>query len=202
MERHACGPSTFLKLFRDIDTDNGGTIDRDELKTFLEYYHLGSDEEVFEQIFQRFDPDNSGDIDMSEFLEHMLVRGADGKMVGTGEGLLQSRQAGGSREFERMSPEPKDVAPIRMTSEEVIDLVRQKIESRTPSMGGAVRTSYQLFKQGEESITKEHFFNVLNQKFNIIVEKDELKDQVWCSFDSDNDGTLSFDEFVEHLVLH
>jgi len=98
VERHACGPSSFLKLFRDIDVDNGGTIDRDELKTFLEYYHLGSDKEVFEQVFQRFDPDNSGDIDMSEFLENMLLRNANGMLISSGEGLLQSRQVGGSRE--------------------------------------------------------------------------------------------------------
>jgi len=202
VERHACGPSSFLKLFRDIDVDNGGTIDRDELKTFLEYYHLGSDKEVFEQVFQRFDPDNSGDIDMSEFLENMLLRNANGMLISSGEGLLQSRQVGGSREFHRMSPEPKDVAPMSMSATKVIDLVREKVESRTPSSGGALRTSYQLFKQGKESISKENFFNVLETKFNIVLLEEKVKEEVWCTFDADNDGTLSFEEFIEHFIMH
>ena len=197
-ERHACGPSSFLKLFRDIDVDNGGTIDRDELKTFLEYYHLGSDKEVFEQVFQRFDPDNSGDIDMSEFLETVL----NASSIEGGEGLLQSRQVGGSREFHRMSPEPKDVAPLSMSATKVIDLVREKVESRTPSSGGALRTSYQLFKQGKESISKENFFDVLETKFNIVLLEEKVKGEVWGTFDTDNDGKLSFEEFIEHFIVH
>ena len=71
-ERCATGPAGFLKLFRDIDADHGGTIDREEMRRFLQYYALGNDDEVFEEIFRKFDPDNSGDIDMNEFLVHLL----------------------------------------------------------------------------------------------------------------------------------
>jgi Ca2+-binding EF-hand superfamily protein len=201
-ERHADGPAGFLKLFRDIDADHGGTIDREEMRTFLDYYHLGQNDSVFEEVFRRLDIDNSGDIDMNEFLEHLFDRSADGKPLIAEEGLLHSRQAGGSEEFQRPGPAPKDCQPITtMNAEQVIALVREKVENRTPLDGGRVKTSFQFFKRGANSITRKHFFEVLKQ-FNIVLASEKLADEVWSIFDEDGDGSLSFEEFIDHFIGH
>jgi len=200
-ERHAEGPAGFLKIFRDIDVDHGGTIDRDELRRFLDYYHLGTNEEVFEKVFVSLDPDQSGDIDMSEFLEHLLDR-TDVTSDNVEQGLLHSRQQGGSREFESSSPKPKECKPItNMTAEEVLQLVRQKVENRSSIINGVTQTSFRFFKRGiglNTSITKDHFFAVLKQ-FNILLS-DTLEQEVWDIFDEDQDGELSFEEFIDHFI--
>ena len=200
-ERHAEGPAGFLKIFRDIDVDHGGTIDRDELRRFLDYYHLGTNEEVFEKVFVSLDPDQSGDIDMSEFLEHLLDR-TDVTSDNAEQGLLHSRQQGGSREFESSSPKPKECKPItNMTAEEVLQLVRQKVENRSSIINGVTQTSFRFFKRGiglNTSITKDHFFAVLKQ-FNILLS-DTLEQEVWDIFDEDQDGELSFEEFIDHFI--
>ena len=201
-ERRAEGPVGFLKVFRNIDSDHNGTIDRAELKTFLNYYCLGHNKEVFEQVFNHFDPDHSGDIDMSEFLEHILEQ-SDADMNKEEHGILHSRQMGGSRERD-----PEGVVSAvecstidskgNMDAVDVIELIRDKIFTRTPLSSGTTTTAFRMFKRGNATISREHFFSVL-ALLNVKLSTVELQDAVWKYFDSDGDGTLDFDEFVELL---
>ena len=198
-ERSAEGPAGFLKLFRDIDADHGGTIDRDEMRTFLNYYSLGKNDEVFEEIFNGFDPDGSGDIDMQEFLTHLLDRSMEehGKEE---SGLLHDRQKGGTREFDTKVPKALGCTALDSSLDalDVINLIKEKIFSRTKSSSGTTTTAFRMFKRGERNITRKHFFEVL-LSYNIKLNSIELQHDVWNHFDTDGDGTLDFDEFIEHI---
>lgn len=204
-ERQADGPASFLKLFRNIDADGGGTIDFDEFMQFLAYFHMGNNEVVCREVFNRFDPDGSGDIDMQEFLQFFMALEQDvadkASEEGMGSASGQRRQTTmiiGSG-LQKARPPPKDVSPIQLTADEIIELLREKVENRTPIAGGRVKTSFHFFKQGEKSISRAHFFKVL-ENFNIKIDDAGVREQVWRAFDTDGDGTLDFDEFIEHFI--
>ena len=202
-ERCATGPAGFLKLFRDIDADHGGTIDREEMRRFLQYYALGNDDEVFEEIFRKFDPDNSGDIDMNEFLVHLLDQSVEEESREE-SGLLHCRQKGGSREHDKegvVSAVDCSAIDGSMDALDIVNLIKEKISSRTPSSSCMVTTAFRMFKRGEENISRKHFFDVL-QLFNIKLASTELEDDIWNHFDTDGDGEIDFDGFVEHLNLN
>ena len=212
-ERHAQGPASFLKLFRNIDADDGGTIDFAEFMQFLGYFHMGSDEAVCREVFDSFDPDGSGDISMQEFLQFFLER-PDGDEIDLAEGNRDSGDGAGGADgggkrvpatmiigtgVREVRPPPKDTQSIGMSAEDIIDLVREKVENRTPGKGGRVKTSFHFFKQGEKEITRRHFFQVL-ENFNIVIDDANVREEIWRTFDTDGDGTLDFDEFIEHFI--
>ena len=66
-------------MFRNIDADDGGTIDFDEFMQFLGYFHMGNNEAVCREVFNRFDPDGSGDISMQEFLQFFMEQKGGGQ---------------------------------------------------------------------------------------------------------------------------
>lgn len=204
-ERQADGPASFLKLFRNIDADGGGTIDFDEFMQFLAYFHMGSNEAACREVFNRFDPDGSGDIDMQEFLQFFMELEQDGANKAGEEGM---GSASGQRRpttmiigsgMQKARPPPKDVQSIQLMADEIIELLREKVENRTPIAGGRVKTSFRFFKQGEACINRENFFKVL-ENFNIKIDDPDVQEQVWRTFDTDGDGTLDFDEFIEHFI--
>lgn len=207
-ERHAQGPASFLKLFRNIDADDGGTIDFDEFMQFLGYFHMGNDEAVCREVFHRFDPDGSGDICMQEFLEFLIGRPTAGEGENGNSGDGDGGGADGKRTRATMvigsgqqevRPPPKDTQSIGLSAVDIIELLREKVENRTPGKGGRVKTSYHFFKQGEEEITRQHFFHVL-KNFNIVIDDAEIREEIWRTFDTDGDGTLDFEEFIKHFI--
>ena len=169
------------------------------MRTFLNYYSLGKNDEVFEEIFNGFDPDGSGDIDMQEFLTHLLDRSMEehGKEE---SGLLHDRQKGGTREFDTKVPKALGCTALDSSLDalDVINLIKEKIFSRTKSSSGTTTTAFRMFKRGERNITRKHFFEVL-LSYNIKLNTIELQHDVWNHFDTDGDGTLDFDEFIEHI---
>lgn len=205
-ERHAQGPASFLKLFRNIDADGGGTIDFAEFMQFLGYFHMGNDEAVCREVFHSFDPNGSGDICMQEFLEFLIGRSEgeeeEEEHIGAGAAADGKRAPAtmviGSG-LQEVRPPPKDTQSIGLNAEDIIELLREKVENRTPGKGGRVKTSYHFFKQGEDEITRQHFFQVL-ENFNIVVHDAKVRDEIWRTFDTNGDGTLDFEEFIKHFI--
>jgi Ca2+-binding EF-hand superfamily protein len=204
-ERHAQGPASFLKLFRNIDADDGGTIDFAEFMQFLGYFHMGNNEAVCREVFHSFDPDGSGDICMQEFLEFLIGRpeGEEEERNGGAGAAADGKRAPATMVIgsglQEVRPPPKDTQSIGLNAEDIIELLREKVENRTPGKGGRVKTSYHFFKQGEDEITRQHFFQVL-ENFNIVVDDAKVRDEIWRTFDTDGDGTLDFEEFIKHFI--
>lgn len=61
-----------LKAFEHFDTDNSGTITRDELKEALHKY--GESEENITKLLKEVDKDGDGQIDYEEFRDMMLAQ--------------------------------------------------------------------------------------------------------------------------------
>ena len=57
-----------LEAFMKYDTDKNGTLDKYELKTFLQDFHETISDEDMDELFNKFDTDNSGTISFDEFI--------------------------------------------------------------------------------------------------------------------------------------
>jgi calmodulin len=61
----------FKEIFDLVDTDGGGTISKDELRTLMETLGLHPTEEELDAMMTEVDEDGSGDIDFDEFVRVM-----------------------------------------------------------------------------------------------------------------------------------
>jgi len=65
-------PEELKKEFDHIDSDGGGTISKDELKTFVDSGKVGTiSDKDFEALWHAIDIDNSGEVDFVEFLSFL-----------------------------------------------------------------------------------------------------------------------------------
>jgi solute carrier family 25 phosphate transporter 23/24/25/41 len=62
------------RLFREIDTNGDGTLNRDELTQALRKGRLPTSQEHMEQLFQEIDSKQLGSIDLDEFTEFVRIR--------------------------------------------------------------------------------------------------------------------------------
>lgn len=51
------------EAFQGVDDDDGGTLDKDEVRHLLEEMGAELDDDYYEQIFKRFDMDDSGELE-------------------------------------------------------------------------------------------------------------------------------------------
>mmetsp|Transcript_10291 Transcript_10291/g.13076 ORF Transcript_10291/g.13076 Transcript_10291/m.13076 type:complete len:474 (+) Transcript_10291:54-1475(+) len=119
-------PEQLKKEFDHIDKDKGGTISKDELKTFLKSGKVGdiSDKDV-EAMWAAIDIDNSGEVDFVEFIAFLGSCGT---------------------EFESISKEQK-----AMSKAEKLKYASQRLSTRCLVMPPDVDKSADEEKEGEEN---------------------------------------------------
>ncbi|KAL9657467.1 hypothetical protein ABK040_016734 [Willaertia magna] len=61
----------YREIFGLVDTDGGGSIERDELGTLMRTLGLKPSDEEIDEMMKEADIDNSGDIDFNEFVAVM-----------------------------------------------------------------------------------------------------------------------------------
>ena len=131
------------KLFRGIDGDNDGKLDKEELKKiYFQHYGKHLSEMELDQIYNKIDIDGSGKIDYSEFVV------------------------------------------ASMNEKELLS--KQKLQA-----------AFNMFDQdGGGFISKQELREVLQLGSNF---DQDLIEKIFKEADKDNDGTISFDEFVQMM---
>ena len=72
---------TFIKAFRQFDTDGSGSMDAKELEAMFKYMGQGSTSQQIQQMVTKYDTNKSGVIEWSEFLHMMADLYGDKKQV-------------------------------------------------------------------------------------------------------------------------
>ena len=67
----------FKKIFRTVDKDNSGSIDKRELVASVLHANPNADRGSVEFAFDAIDKDKSGEIDFEEFMTFMMLRRTD-----------------------------------------------------------------------------------------------------------------------------
>ena len=201
-QRGKSGANQIMKQFKVLDRDGSGSVDQDELKTFLGHYNVQLKPDVLRNFMRKYDKDGDGTIDYLEFVKHVLPEdfpdNSDEK-----EHEVFALAAKDSKKSSRAST---PAAPNRlaykkrpMSVEQIEETLRQKINQRTRGGPFVLRQAFKFFdKDGSGQIDYDELKEVLD-RFNIHPDEKEFK-ELMEKYDQDKSGDIDYYEFIGTLM--
>jgi Ca2+-binding EF-hand superfamily protein len=196
------GDEDWSKLFQIADKDRSGDMTVDELRLAIRRFGKLSAEKfpdkLVEKLFRMIDSDHNGSITSSQFVDWI------GKGQPTPSPVDPSKRfywhLHHNKELEK--PEEK----VELTEDHLTQL-RRKMRAASFSAGGSAGTEdwAKLFKvhdrENASELSLEDIRRAIRKdgKLTASVFPDELVEIVFSLIDSDNDGFISADEFVDWI---
>jgi Ca2+-binding EF-hand superfamily protein len=169
------------RAFKHVDLDNSGTVDRQELKHFLEMCNVPMTSEQLDLLWAECDENQNGEISYAEFI-NVLARDTvsnSGKLA----------PAGPMRERKSVEEEVK-LAKLRE--------VEEKLAFRFRDMRKAFK---HIDRDGSGTLNKmeiKHAIKMMNIDMN-----EEQFDYFWQAWgDADGSGEVDYEEFCNGLMAH
>ena len=182
------------KMFRSVDKDNSGQLQRNEFITAIKYdLGLNLNEKQAHAVMQWLDADGNGQVSYSEFVREMSnVKRGGGKKVGAKGGAVKSQ---------RSARKPKMDSRVKQFVNKVKDKVAERVANHTgkrelsaESALVAVFREYDL--DGNYRLTRNEFFEVINDLG--LSMSDDDKEAVFRAYDG-GDGSISYQEFIRDV---
>jgi Ca2+-binding EF-hand superfamily protein len=165
------------ELFREIDVDGSGTIDKQEFARAMARLGVKLTTEEIATIYERFDADDGRQLKYNDFL----------KLIGfdaSSKSLSDSRQRRGGLDKE---------------IEDLIDKIRSRLTQELGTGRVVGRELKRVFEEididGSNSIDKNELARAM-AKLNCKLTRDEA-DLIFERFDRDNSGKLDYREYLE-----
>jgi len=178
------------KAFRDMDVNKDGSIGAEELAHVFAKLNIQVDWGTVMKLMNQFDSDNNGKISYDEFMEH-FAPGIQGKEEGgVGISLQQRHEA-----LKTKQQSTRKMAIPTMSLESLESLLKTKLSEQYLQVRKAFR-DMDVNKDG--CVDAQELAFVMN-KFNIPVEESQCI-AIFKRLDSDNNGKMSYDEFMEHFA--
>jgi Ca2+-binding EF-hand superfamily protein len=165
------------ELFREIDVDGSGTIDKQEFARAMARLGVKLTTEEIATIYERFDADDGRQLKYNDFLK-LIGFDASSKSLG------DSRQRRGGLDKE---------------IEDLIDKIRSRLTQELGTGRVVGRELKRVFEEididGSNSIDKNELARAM-AKLNCKLTRDEA-DLIFERFDRDNSGKLDYREYLE-----
>ena len=62
------------KIFRELDWDHSGTVDKEEFRKWIKYLNFFPDEGTFERLWRNYDRDNKGYFEYQDFVNRVAPK--------------------------------------------------------------------------------------------------------------------------------
>jgi len=173
------------RIFRRLDEDASGTLDRDEFRKALVILNLKTTNDEYDKLMDRYDPDGDG-ITYREFLLQFGkdLQGQDGQ--GSVSDVMHRRAV----QHRNQRAEKHDTKLKKMSAEEV----HQELTRILATMSEEIHRAFRKFDDDASGVLSHGEFRQLINQFNLHMANSEFK-KLMQRYDPDHDG-VSFREFV------
>ena len=163
-------------MFADIDDDNSGTIDKQEMAKALKVLRIDVSSREIDDLFRRFDTDGDGRMGYTEYLAFL--------------GFNKDAARRGSILIERKSE-----------LQSLVDRIRLKIEDNLGSGAQSGSRVKEVFAEIDDdrsgTIDKREMTKAL-KVLRVDVSSREI-DDLFREYDTDGDGRLGYSEYLQLL---
>jgi Ca2+-binding EF-hand superfamily protein len=122
------------QIFRRMDVDKGGTIDKDEILAELQRMNIQITPELAEEFMKQFDEDGDGEIDFAEFSRAIRNMDPDKQQKNTNPvGLLWEADPYARQRID--AHRPTTAASIHSVAGDAVDAEREKMEQELQKQG-------------------------------------------------------------------
>jgi Ca2+-binding EF-hand superfamily protein len=180
---------TFVRQFRDMDNDDGGTIDTEEIGRAFAVAGIDIDQETLLEVISEADKDKSGEVDIFEWIGmQKAVRDGTSKAMK----LLAeaARKNANSKEAERQAQQQK-----RANASAQRSAILKKFPPQRLAMFQKTFNDFDEDGSGQVSLDE---INAMCKAMDMNVNTRILK-KLMDEVDSDGSGEIDFVEFVEMM---
>ena len=189
------GSFAITQHFQGLDSDQSGTLEREEFTNALKLFNLGDcvTDDVADMLHKAIDRDNSGSIDYEEFTQALRM----GRVNYLPEGPGERRRCGPDPELPFGNPGELAQGPFAYMKDADANL--EEFDKRINKLYMRLEDSFHIFdKDGSGEVDRREFLEVMtdmNDKLKLKLSNDEISD-LFRQADTDGGGTISYPEFV------
>ena len=183
--------SKFIRQFRDMDDDDGGTIDTDEIGQAFALAGIDIDRETLIEVVEEADADHSGTVDIDEWIGiQKAVRDGTSKAM---QLLAEAaRKNADAKEADRVALQFK-----RSNASAARSAILKKFPPQRLAMFRKTFDAFDADKSGEVDLEE---LVAMCQAMDMNVPKRTLR-KLMDQVDADGSGEIDFVEFVEMMDL-
>ena len=182
--------------FRRLSGSTDNKITLPEFKQGLSHMELNATPAAMEALFRELDPDNSLTIDYNEFVKGMLVGDQDaGSLTRTSEFNHRVKRD----KEEQLLAQKKEIERIK--NRDPVLVIKETMAATGKGGIPFLRSAFRRFKvsgrNGQDIVNKSGFRSAIRQ-FGCDVSISDI-DKVYFRLDTNGDGVIDFNEFVNGL---
>jgi Ca2+-binding EF-hand superfamily protein len=189
MRARGRGLAGLRKLFRQMDGDGDGRLDRDEFTRGLAMMNIHPTPGDLRAILARYDANGDGSIQFDEFIARVLP---EHENPGYLEGNWQS--------IAHHDPKPANILPKSqgLYAVDFDNLLQRKIMSKADKMGSARQVFRELDYDRSGFVSPEEFRKWL-VAMNFFPDEDAFQ-KLWRRYDPEGKGFMDYDHFVRRVT--
>jgi Ca2+-binding EF-hand superfamily protein len=189
MRARGRGLAGLRKLFRQMDGDGDGRLDRDEFTRGLAMMNIHPTPGDLRAILARYDANGDGSIQFDEFIARVLP---EHENPGYLEGNWQS--------IAHHDPKPANILPTSqgLYAVDFDNLLQRKIMSKADKMGSARQVFRELDYDRSGFVSPGEFRKWL-VAMNFFPDEDAFQ-KLWRRYDPEGKGFMDYDHFVRRVT--
>lgn len=174
------------------------------LPVFQHYMHATfgvklSDDEAAELFYTYYDIERSGSVSLATFLKRALPPDFSGEQWNHRRDKECIQAAEAHLSADPVPQWPKSLEHNRLSVEDYVALIRQKILERTKRPSDQYREAFRLFGSPHDGIPRHTFRKLLRQKLGISIDE-PMSELVFNAIDDNDSGHIDFNELVSHVM--
>ncbi len=188
------GKGSLGKVFRYVDEDHSGSVDRQELERLLAYTGVSPTKRVIDALFTEFDIDGSGTFEYGEFIELVFPKSARGcefpKTSVVGEDPRKVFLSLNERLLDYGGAYKPPSSPVKLP--QILSILRNKYQAKR-----SLRDEFRIIDLDKNgTISKKELISLFERLGIYLTEVEVEKAFHRFDFSSGGDDSISYDEFI------